>query len=404
MVSANPRFHRSEEQFRKQGEGVIEKAIQEGRITMRDEELLQMFISELRATANISNSRASKIIGLLVGSRRWIGPFAEVDTGQLYLAIDKINNYPDFTRNTKADVSRSLKRFFLWLHESQYSAPGLQVEKVRRVKPPTYSPTTKTSEDLLTEDEIRLLIEHSNSSRNRAIISMLYEGGFRIGEIGELRWKQVVFSDWNVAISTDFKTGKPRHIPLVMSRTYIQSYSNEYQGKPAPDAFFFLTRQGQPLQYAGVVKMLRETAKRAGVTRHITPHLFRHSRITHLIRQGYQESVIKRLMWGSVESDMFKTYLHLCDVDVDSEIAAKMGIKKRGRPTEASRALEPIQCSRCFTVNGPTSRFCDQCGAALTSEAIETAETATEILSGLLTGPGGEDILRELISIKNKQF
>lgn len=69
-------------------------------------------------------------------------------------------------------MSCSLKRFFLWLHEGGYTAPWLQIEKVRRIKPHSYQPTTKTSEDLLTEDEILLLIEHANSARNRVIIAM----------------------------------------------------------------------------------------------------------------------------------------------------------------------------------------------------------------------------------------
>ena len=402
MVSMNDRFHRSEEQFREQIEYVLTSAVQEERITTRDEELLRLFIAELKATANISNSRAAKIIGLLVGARRFIGPFIEVDTASLYLGIDRINSHDKFKQNTKADIIRSLKRFLLWLHESEYASKGLKIEKVKKVKSYTYQPSKKTSEDLLTEDEIRLMIENANNARDRAIIAVLYEGGFRIGELGELQWKQVQFNDWNVAISTDFKTGKPRHIPLVMARSYLQAYCNEYQGKVSPDKFVFLTRQGQPLQYQGVVKMIRNTARNAGIDRHITAHLFRHSRITHLIRQGFQESVIKRMMWGSVETDMFKTYLHLCDNDVDNEIAQKYGVKHRGRPTKESKALEPVQCSKCYTINGPTSRFCDQCGAPLTAESIQSLDAATEILSSLLVGPGGEDILREIISLKNK--
>lgn len=42
------------------------------------------------------------------------------------------------------------------------------------------------------------------------------------------------------------------------------------------------------------------------------------------------------------------------------------GKKKR------SKALEPIRCPRCATVNGPTDNFCRKCGFALTEEA--TAE------------------------------
>jgi len=42
---------------------------------------------------------------------------------------------------------------------------------------------------------------------------------------------------------------------------------------------------------------LKRLAKRAGIERHITPHIFRHSRITHLIKENVSESVIKLMMW-----------------------------------------------------------------------------------------------------------
>ncbi len=52
----------------------------------------------------------------------------------------------------------------------------------------------------------------------------------------------------------------------------------------------------------------RITAKRAGITKRVHPHLFRKSRITHLIQQNYQETVIKQMMWGNLAPDMFRTY------------------------------------------------------------------------------------------------
>lgn len=86
-------------------------------------------------------------------------------------------------------------------------------------------------------------------------------------------------------------------------------------------------------------------------------------------------------MWGSVESDMFKTYLHLCDEDIADEAAERMGIRRRGRPTNESKKLEPIQCLTCGTVNPFTHRFCSDCGNALVEEARdEKAEAVKRIM------------------------
>jgi hypothetical protein len=87
-----------------------------------------------------------------------------------------------------------------------------------------------------------------------------------------------------------------------------------------------------------------------------------------MIRQGYGEAIIKKLLWGNLNSDMFSTYLHLVDGDVERVIAEKAGVAQKD---QRSKALESRQCPRCFTVNGPTLGFCGTCGFELTKEAME---------------------------------
>ncbi len=45
--------------------------------------------------------------------------------------------------------------------------------------------------------------------------------------------------------------------------------------------------------------------KWTGIAKKIAPHIFRHSRVTHLINQGMKESVIKLMMWGNLITDTF---------------------------------------------------------------------------------------------------
>jgi integrase/recombinase XerD len=205
---------------------------------------------------------------------------------------------------------------------------------------------------------------------------MLYEGGFRIGELGNLRWRQVKFTEWNVTVNVDDKTGKPRFIPLIISRSYLSQWRNDYSIERNENGFVFITSRKEQLQYQGVAKQLRIIAKGANIDKKITPHIFRHSRITHLIQQGYNESVIKLMMWGNLSTGMFQTYAHHTSVDVEREVAAKAGIvtptKKRGP------SLEPRQCQRCYTINGPTHKFCAQCGLSLTGEVVDNLRVAHE--------------------------
>ena len=401
MTNPNGRFHQSEAAYRAQCQKTIEKHLDLGTINQDDARLIESWVSELRATNGISNVRAMKLTCLITGARRWIDvPFNQMTTGDLFRAVDKINNEPSFKHNSKADISRTVKRFSSWLCESGHSAPGLQPEKVKKIKVLTYT-TTKDESVLFTPSEIRAIIDAAKSPRDKAIIATCYEGGLRIGEIGNMQWKDLKIHDWNISLKVDFKTGKARHVPLVFAMPYLKEWCNHCPSMD-PDDFVFTTRTGDSLQYGGVVKMMRRALEVAGIEKHFTPHMLRHSRITHLIAERdperrLPESVIKMMMWGDVETDQFRTYLHLVDDDTDQAIAQLYGVRKAGRkPRDA--ALDPAQCSACAHINQAGARFCSQCGAALTMDAVNDVNQLTARLVELVTSPEGED-LRKAVAI-----
>jgi integrase/recombinase XerD len=368
------RFHPAESKLVKYSGNVLNRAIEEERITEDDSQLIQEFVSEISATRHISAGRGFKLHYTLVNLRDYVGPFKENTIADIYSGIDRVRNAkkqdgnPRYKQNSISDYVRFLKRFYLWMIENKYTS--IDEKKIQKIQPPSYDLMTKTPDMLLSEEEIRAMIEACQNSRDRALLSTLYEGGFRIGEIGTLRWRDVKFTDWNVTITTSFKTGKSRTVPLVISRAYLAQWRNDYPLTVTPDAFVFLTNRKNPLGYAGVAKQLRIIASRAGIKKHISPHLFRHSRATTLIRQGYGEAIVKKILWGNLNSKMFNTYLHLVDQDVEKVIAEKHGIIPKEH-RERSKSLEPHQCPRCSEINPPTLAHCGVCGQPLTEEAME---------------------------------
>ena len=373
------RFHPATETLIQYSGNVLSRGIEEGRITEDDAQLIREFIAEMSATKHISTGRAFKMHYTLVNLREYLGQYRQNTVADVYSAIDRVRNAkredgtPRYKQNSIGDFIRFLKRFYLWMCENHYSS--VDERKIQKIQPPAFGTMTKTPEMLLTEEEIRAMIEACMNSRDRAILSTLYEGGLRIGEVANLRWKDVKFTDWNATITTAFKTGKSRTVPLVMARSYLASWRNDYPLPVSPESFVFLTNKKAPLGYAGVAKQLRIIAGRAGITKHITPHIFRHTRATHLIRQGYGEAIVKKLLWGNLNSKMFNTYLHLVDSDVERVIAEKAGVAPR---TQRSKALDSHQCPRCYTINGPTIGICRTCGFELTEDAINKVNQVKE--------------------------
>ncbi|HIH04353.1 MAG TPA: tyrosine-type recombinase/integrase [Methanoregulaceae archaeon] len=381
-MAANQRFHGTTQDYLKYTQAAIDRAIESGAITARDRDLLREFVNEVSANRGITPKRRYKLVYNLIGWRRFVGPFAENTLPDLQEGIQAVkvamkpDDSPLYTQNTIADHVRFIKRFYLWLIDNGHST--IPYRKVKEIRSPPYNTMTKTVGDLFTEDEVFAMIKAAKTTKDKALIALLYEGAFRIGEIANLTWGDVRFTDWNLQVNTAEKTGMARYIPLVIARPYLAAWMDSYPKEITDTGFVFLTNiRYEPLQYQGLVKQLRIIANNAGVTKHLTPHIFRHSRVTHLLQKGVPESTIKMICWGNLNTDMLKTYAHLCNGDIDRATAELNGIVP---PDEAkkSRALDPKQCPRCYWVNPPTSRTCRSCGLELSAEAVEEKKSAME--------------------------
>jgi site-specific recombinase XerD len=382
MARANQRFHRSDLKYRESAPAILDRAVEAGTITIDDAHLIREFVAEKSCSSNLSPSRIYKLYGLYAGWRQFIGPFRQNNMGDLYDGIDRLkqakkpDGQPRYTQNTQGDYVKALKRFYLWLIDEEYASPLIKRLKVQNIQAPSPNTMTKTAEMMLTPDEVGRIIGAAHSLRDKALIALLYEGGLRIGEIGDLKWEAVKFSDWNVAVNVNAKTEKPRFIPVVMARPFLSQWRSVYPGDPTGSEFVFVTNRGLPLQYNAVTINLSLIARRAGVEKKITPHIFRHSRCTHLLREGYPESIIKKMLWGNDSTNMLATYGHLVDSDIEREVAMHNGITTAEHQRDTS--LDPVQCTRCYSINTPTARYCNSCGLELTADAVHEKQSAEE--------------------------
>jgi len=349
----------------------IDRGIRKGVLTKKDAELIHTFTAELQSREGISVSRANKITYTLVGWRRFIlKPFNTCDISDIHRAIPalkagKSSHGRSYKTNTISDFLKVLKQFYTWLIKEGYSK--IPKDKIQDLRAPGRDPMTTKSSDLLTPDEVEQMINSCKRDVDRAMLWTLYEGAFRIGEVGLMKWGDLTFDTHGVIVNVSFKTDKPRYVRLIMAKDYLARWRASYTGKPEGDALVFVNRNGEPFTHAQVRKQIRVIADRAGIRKRVNPHVFRHSRITHLIRQGAPESVVKAVCWGSQDSRMLKTYLHLTGSDIDNEMLKLYGIEVPKKKTE--RGLKPIQCPHCKIVNSPLNSFCASCGRSLTEEA-----------------------------------
>ena len=144
--------------------------------------------------------------------------------------------------------------------------------------------------DVLTTAEIDRIIAAVDTStvkgrRDSAMLEVLYSCGLRVSELTSLRLSDLFFGEGYIRVTG--KGDKQRLVPVsAAARDKIQLYLEERRKARTNGEVLFLNNRGRGLTRVMVFTILREAARRAGITKHISPHTFRHSFATHLIEGG----------------------------------------------------------------------------------------------------------------------
>lgn len=171
--------------------------------------------------------------------------------------------------------------------------------------------------DVLSVSEINAMIQAIDYSknealRNHAIIETLYGSGLRVSELVGLRLSRLSLEEDFVLV--EGKGSKQRLAPLSpVSKNLISEYLQQrIEGPVKPDSsdIIFLNRRGGMMTRVMVFYIIRDLAREAGITRHVSPHTLRHSFATHLLEGGANLRAIQDML-GHESIATTEIYLHL---------------------------------------------------------------------------------------------
>ncbi len=139
--------------------------------------------------------------------------------------------------------------------------------------------------ELLSAAEVASLIDHGRTPKHRAMLMLFYGTGMRTSELTHLRVCDVD-GERAVIHLRDTKSRRDRIVPLPeRAREAMRAYWCGCRVRPRGTDLLFPGR-GQPLTRAAVVKMVRNAASDAGITRRVWPHLLRHCFATQMLEAG----------------------------------------------------------------------------------------------------------------------
>jgi integrase/recombinase XerD len=168
--------------------------------------------------------------------------------------------------------------------------------------------------DILSKQEIELLIEVTPNPKHKAILAVLYSSGIRIDELLHLCLKDID-SDRMVMRVTKGKGNRSRDTLLALKTLgLLRDYYARTSSKPIKYVFEGGGKPGQTYSATSVRRIIKRAAAKAGIKKNIHPHTFRHAFATHMLEQGSNLKLIQKLLGhSSLRSTM--VYLHLAAID-----------------------------------------------------------------------------------------
>lgn len=172
--------------------------------------------------------------------------------------------------------------------------------------------------DVLSFDEIESIIRQIDLSkpeggRNKAILETMYSCGLRVSEVVGLRISCLYLQDGFIRVIG--KGDKERLVPIGDEAVKYISLYRETQRvhipqKPGKEDVLFLNRRGSQLTRVMIFLIIKELAKKAGITKKVSPHTFRHSFATHLVEGGADLRAVQEML-GHESITTTEIYTHL---------------------------------------------------------------------------------------------
>jgi len=149
--------------------------------------------------------------------------------------------------------------------------------------------------------------------RNQCMIEVLYGCGLRVSELIDLKISNINFKE--LYLKVDGKGNKTRFVPLArytadLIKDYIENVRSKYKVNKKCEDILFLNSRGSSMSRVIVFIIIKELTEKAGISKKISPHTFRHSFATHLLQNGADLRYIQEML-GHSSITTTEIYTHL---------------------------------------------------------------------------------------------
>jgi integrase/recombinase XerD len=252
--------------------------------------------------------------------------------------VDKLTQFllSNDIKKTPAEIElKELQQFVKWIGELSMTATsqariisGIRgfykyclIEQITTVDPSLLLDVPKTKRalpDVLSFAEIENIIAQIDLSkpdggRNKAILETMYSCGLRVSEVINLKISCLYLDVGFIRVIG--KGDKERLVPIGSDAIkYINIYKNDVRVHQRIqnnyEDILFLNKHGKGLSRIMIFYIIKALGLKAGITKTISPHTFRHSFATHLVEGGADLRAVQQML-GHESITTTEIYTHL---------------------------------------------------------------------------------------------
>lgn len=201
----------------------------------------------------------------------------------------------------------SIHAFFIYLEMEEIVSENPLLKVRWKFKEPKLLPKTIPIEDvrcLLNYLQLKLSDEENKDKqkiivRDLSILQFLFSTGLRISEVCNLKQENINLDEAKVLV---YGKGSKERVLQIEQTTVLKrllEYQQLFQEELLATKYFFVNRLGHHISDQSVRFMINKYSKSAGISLHITPHMFRHTFATQLLEEDVDIRYIQSILGHS---------------------------------------------------------------------------------------------------------
>ena len=311
----------------------------------------------------------------------------DIDNYFYRLSTDSKIKVKPYTKETKRAI---VVIFFKWLYrmEDRYTKP--EVVKGLKHNPKAYNKNIKSS-DLLTDEEVKLMVDVCDKDRDKTLVMILYDTGCRINELLSANIGHVEFVGDAFYINLPQSKTEPRKIGLIHAIPHLKKYLENHPYRTDKDAPLFISFRGRRLGSDSSLYILKKLAKRAGIDKKINNHHFRHVSISNDRARGLADHYNRQKHGLRKGSNTIERYTWLDDEEAYDACREVNGLQPVNKKRRNKKVFDVIKCF-CGTENPCDALFCYKCKTQLNYESVARDITILEMLKSNFAKFEGVDL------------